>query len=305
MKPATPKFAKLVGRGGAVLAIALFSLFLGPGPAGASDPPKPRRIASLNVCTDQLLLILGLRRRLVSVTFLAADPSSSAMPEAARGLPLNRGRAEEILPLKPDLVLAGATAATPTVQLLTRLGHRVVVVPLATTLGDIPRNIKTVARAAGEDARGQKLIARFQAELNRIAAELALTPEDPRPSAMLFGPSGVTSGAHSLAGAIITAAGFTNGMTALGIKGVGRVPLETVLAFRPRLLILSDLKVDSPSLAGNLLAHPALERSFAGRTMIRINHHVWACGTPLVLDAIHRLARIRVQLVGEEEANRP
>jgi iron complex transport system substrate-binding protein len=294
-------------RGGAALAAALLTLSLAAGPNGAraGDVPKPRRIASLNVCTDQLLLILGLRKRLVSVTFLAADPSSSAMPEAARGLHLNRGRAEEILTLKPDLVLAGDTAATPTVQLLRRLGHRVVVVSLATTLGDIPRNLKIVARATGEDARGQRLIAGFRDELRRIGAEFPAARENPPPSAMLFGPSGVTSGAHSLAGAIITAAGFTNGMSALGLKGVGRIPLETVLAFRPRLLILSSLKVDNPSLAGNLLAHPALGRGFAGRTMIRINHHVWACGTPLVLDAIRRLARVRARLASEGKAVRP
>jgi iron complex transport system substrate-binding protein len=311
MKPAMRKGPSVNRRGWAVLATALLTLSLAAGPtlaggrAGAGDASKPRRIASLNVCTDQLLLILGMRKRLVSVTFLAADPSSSAMPEAARGLNLNRGRAEEILPLRPDLVLAGATAATPTVQLLRRLGHRVVVVPLATTLGDIPRNIETVARAVGEGARGKKLIARFNKELKRITAALPAVRENPPPSAMLFGPSGVTSGADSLAGAIITAAGFNNGMTALGLKGVGRVPLETVLAFRPRLLILSSLKVSNPSLAGNLLAHPALGRSFASRAMIRINHHVWACGTPLVLDAIRRLALIRARLVGERRARRP
>ncbi len=132
MKRVPGKIRGLGRRGATVLAAILLSLSITHGPAGAGDPPKPRRIASLNVCTDQLLLILGLRRRLVSVTFLAADPSSSAMPGAVRGLNLNRGRAEEILTLRPDLVLAGATAATPTVQLLRRLGHRVVVVPLAT-----------------------------------------------------------------------------------------------------------------------------------------------------------------------------
>ena len=225
MKPATRKDRGMSRRVGAVLAATLLSLSLAVGPAGAGDPPKPRRIASLNVCTDQLLLILGMRRRLVSVTFLAVDPSSSAMPEAARGLPLNRGRAEEILPLRPDLVLAGSTAATPTVQLLRRLGHRVVVVPLATKLDDIPHNIETVARAVGEGARGQRLIAGFWKELKRITAETFPARKSPPPSAMLFGPNGVTSGADSLAGAIITAAGLTNGMAALGLKGVGRVPL--------------------------------------------------------------------------------
>ncbi|MCZ6609490.1 MAG: ABC transporter substrate-binding protein [Alphaproteobacteria bacterium] len=305
MKPVPGKTRGLGRRGATVLAGILLSLSLAHGPAGAGDPPKPRRIASLNVCTDQLLLLLGLRARLVSVTFLAADPSSSAMPEAVRGLNLNRGRAEEILPLRPDLVLAGSTAATPTVQLLRRLGHRVVVVPLATKLDDIPRNIETVARATGEEARGRKLIAEFRNELKRITAGHAAARKGPKPSAMLFGPNGVTSGAHSLAGAVIRAAGFTNSMAALGLAGVGRVPLETVLASRPRLLILSSLKRAHPSLASGLLAHPALGRVFAGRAVIRIHHHVWACGTPLVLGAIRRLALVRARLARQGRAIRP
>lgn len=293
---------RMIRSSAAVLAAALLLLPFVAGPAGAGGPPEPRRIASLNVCTDQLLLILGLRPRLVSVTFLAADPSSSAMPEAARGLHFNHGRAEEILPLKPDLVLAGATAATPTVQLLRRLGHRVVVVPLATTLGDIPRNMEIVARAAGVEARARKLIARFLLDLERARAEAPERFEHPPPVAMLFGPNGVTSGADSLAGAIIAAAGFTNGTTALGMKGVGRVPLEKVLEVRPQLLILSSLKVGNPSLAGGLLDHPALKRDLTNRSIIRIHHHVWACGTPLVLGAIRRLSAIRARLDREKGA---
>lgn len=302
MNAAMCDLRRMTGRGAAVLFAALLALTVAAHPAGAAGPPKARRIASLNVCTDQLLLILGLRRRLVSVTFLAADPSSSAMPDSARGLRLNHGRAEEILPLKPDLVLAGATAATPTVQLLQRLGQRVVVVPLATELSDIPRNIRTVAHAAGEDARGAKLVARFRRGLDRILAEAPAQGNSPPPVAMLLGPDGVTSGAHSLAGAVLSAAGFTNAMTALGLKGVGRVSLERVLDVRPQLLILSSLKVDGPSLAEAFLAHPALRHGFAGRTVIAIRHRVWACGTPLVLGAIHRLAAVRARMARKSGA---
>jgi iron complex transport system substrate-binding protein len=293
---------RAVRQGWRALAMALAVLALAS-PAPAEGAPKPRRIASLNVCTDQLVLMLGARERLVSVTFLAADPSSSALAEEARGLRLNRGRAEEILPLAPDLVLAGDTAATPTVALLTRLKRRVVVVPLALTLADIPRNIETLAGAIGEEAKGRRMIARFREALARLIRD-ASPPPGPKPVALLVGPNGVTSGEDSLTGAIIAAAGFANGAAGLGLSGVGRLPLERVIGANPDLLILSSLKVEHPSLAGGFIRHPALERAFAGRRKIRIHHHVWACGTPLVLGAIERLIEARASLRGARRAGR-
>jgi iron complex transport system substrate-binding protein len=281
-----------VRRGALAAALALAAL---PGSALADGPAPPRRIASLNVCTDQLALLLGARDRLVTVTFLATDPSSSAMADQARGLRLNRGRAEEVVPLAPDLVLAGDTAATPTVQMLRRLGFRVVVVPLARSLGDIPRNIAALARAIGEEDRGRAMTARFHEELKRITrAHPAAAAR--RPIALLLGPNGVTSGRDSLAGAIIEAAGFANGADGFGVVGVGRIPLERVVAARPDVLILSSLKVSHPSLASGFIDHPALTRASAAATRIRIHHHVWACGTPLVLGAVERLGKLRADL---------
>ena len=288
--------------GAAVLAAAALLHFgMVVGPANAA-PPKPQRIVSLNVCTDQLLLMLRVRSRIASLTFLAADPSASAMATAARGLPTNRGRAEEVLALSPDLVLAGSTAATLTVQLLRRLGRRVVVVPLANTLGDIPSNIRAVAKAIGEEGRGERLVARFRSDLNNITIR---TGAKPRPRVILLGPGGVSSGAGTLAGAVMEAAGWANVGKGLGLTGVGRIPLETALASRSRLLILSSLTDEHPSLAAGFLTHPALSQAFKGHKVIRIRHHLWACGTPHVLVAIRRLARMRDRLTAREGRVKP
>ncbi len=291
--------ARNVGVGAAAV---LILLGLAAHPVNAASTPAPRRIVSLNVCTDQLLLMLGVRSRIASLTFLAADPSASAMATAAQGLPTNRGRAEEVLALDPDLILAGSTAATPTVQLLRRLGRRVVVVPLAHTLAHIPLNIRAVARAIGEDARGERLVARFQSDLTRITNRAR---GEPRPRVILLGPGGVSSGAGTLAGAVMEAAGWANAANGLGLIGVGRIPLETALGSRARLVILSSLTQEHPSLAAAFLNHPALIRAFKGQSVIRIRHHLWACGTPHVLTAIRRLARMRERLTARHRVTAP
>ena len=97
MDQPTKRQSKLLGAAAMHVAVALMVLgvaALKTAPKAQASPLKPKRIVSLNLCTDQLLLTLGLRSRIVSLTFLAADPSASAMAEAARGIATNRGRAE-------------------------------------------------------------------------------------------------------------------------------------------------------------------------------------------------------------------
>ena len=89
-------------------------------PAGSApnsgEETKPRRIVSLDLCTDQLAGGAGgpqaHRRRDPS----AADPAVSAIPEKARGMPITHGGAEDVLRYDPDLVLAGPFGVSATVR---------------------------------------------------------------------------------------------------------------------------------------------------------------------------------------------
>ncbi|MGE5360084.1 MAG: hypothetical protein ACM3NQ_13785, partial [Bacteroidales bacterium] len=104
-------------------------LAAGPGAHGVRAEMPPRRIVSLTVCTDQLLLDLVDRDRIAALTYLAVDPTVSMRVEDARGLKGVHWFAEEVLALQPDLVIAQEYSATGAVDMLRRLGFRVVLVP--------------------------------------------------------------------------------------------------------------------------------------------------------------------------------
>ena len=89
-----------------------------------SFPAHAQRVASLNLCTDQYLLALA-PERAVGVTFLALDPSLSALSDAAAAIPPLRADAEAVLATRPDLVLAGPWGARATLAALERRGVRV------------------------------------------------------------------------------------------------------------------------------------------------------------------------------------
>ena len=130
---------------------------------------------------------------IAAVSYLAIDPTLSLKVEEARGLKGVRGLAEEVLQLNPDLVIAQEYSATATVNLLRRLGYRVVLVPLATDFESMRQGIRIIAQAVGEETRGEELIDAFD---KRLAAARPIGPE--RPTAGAYQVNSLASGPGSL-----------------------------------------------------------------------------------------------------------
>ena len=159
----------------------------------AAAEAQPQRIVSLNLCIDQLLIDLVPRERIAGVSYLAADKTLSAFPEKFAGLPLLKGTAEETLSLKPDLVLAGAYTTGATVDLLRRLGVKVVIIPIAGDFDGMRESIQQIAAAVGESAQGEAMIADFN---DRLSAARSTVPS--RPTALAYQVSSLVSGPYSL-----------------------------------------------------------------------------------------------------------
>ncbi len=255
--------------------------------SGAYASEAPQRIVSMNVCTDQLVMLLADRDRIASVSYLATDPSVSSMVREAAGLPQNHGLAEEIFLLDPDLVIAGTFTTRPTVALLQRLGHRVLDVPPASSVEDIIANIRLIAGAIGADERGEALIAEFEAGL----AALGGGPGDGMP-AVAYWSNGFTSGGGTLAADIMTRAGLTNLAAERGLTGTAQMPLEALVSSDPQLLVLGP-RYRGNALAHQILDHPALQAWADSRHVVTIEDAAWVCGTPLVLKAVARLVAAR------------
>nr|WP_235829747.1 ABC transporter substrate-binding protein [Frigidibacter oleivorans] len=255
----------------------------------AETPPVPARVVSMNLCTDQLALLLAAPGQLVSVSHLAADPRASALAGAAAALPANRGLAEQIFLMRPDLVLAGSFSNPATVDLLRRLGVRVESFAPETGMEDIRAAIARMGALLGRQAEAAAMLARFDADLARLAAGAPAR----RPRAALYDANGWTSGDASLAGQILRLAGFDNVAEAAGLHRGGTLPLERLVMADPD-LVVSAARRPAASRAEEVLDHPALAALAPGR-------HVttgadWVCGTPFVLRAAADLAARRPAL---------
>ncbi|QTL03655.1 ABC transporter substrate-binding protein [Aquabacter sp. L1I39] len=248
-------------------------------------PPKPARIASLNLCGDELLLRLADRDRIASVTFLAGEPGSSNVAALAQGVPTNRGLAEEIVPLEPDLVITGAFTTRATSDLLRRLGVPVLELPMPTTLDEAYEQIRQVAERIGEPERGAAMISRMRTEIAALPARSGRAR-----TAIVLRPNGFTAGKASLADDLMVRAGLDNLATRLPADKFGQLPLEEVVVAHPDVLVVDTDPAAPPSLAESLLDHPAL-RGFSqeGRTVV-LPARLWACAGPELAEAAARLS---------------
>ncbi|MBB2201546.1 ABC transporter substrate-binding protein [Gluconacetobacter tumulisoli] len=246
------------------------------------------RIVSLNLCTDEMLLLLVPPQDIAGVTPLAADCSNSVMCDAARRIPVIRQTAEAVIAARPDLVLGGVYTAATAILAARETGLPVMQLSPAERLDDIPRQIREIARAVGVPERGDELAAAFTRRLD--ALRRMASPTDP--VAAIYGANGFVTGKGSLSDDVLTHAGLRNFTTVAGVGGAHFLPIETLVARPPDLLVVDRSGVGR-SLAQSMLDHPALRDAFPGAHQVTIPTRLWLCGLPQTLDALDRLVRAR------------
>ena len=275
---------------------ALLLVLQGANPPSVTASGKPARVVSINLCTDQLLLQLVDRDRIASVTYLGTDYAISYYANRAIGIQKNHGLAEEILPLKPDLILAGSFTSRPTTSLLKKLGYQVAEFEMADGFETVRQNLKRAGEVLAEENKAARLITAFDKALSRFS------PPGHLISAIILQPSAAAAGKVSLLDDILRTAGLTRVSPGHGIMGIGSLTLDQIIAAQPE-LIISDVEPRWPSLGHLAMRHPAYhairdkQGRFPGRVLLPTN--LWNCGGPQVTKAVSILAGARATVLDQ------
>jgi len=270
------------------VAIAIAIAIAGAAPtragAGAATANPPSRVVSMNVCTDQLAMMIAAPGQLKSVSFIGAEEQTSVMAEQARAYPLNHGLAEEIFLLQPDLILAGSYTTRSTVLLLRKLGFRVEEFKQDASFADVRDNILRMGDLLGRRGRAIELVSLLERRLAGIEA----VPVSAHTVAV-FSPNSYTAGKGTLADAVIEAAGLSNIAAERGLWGPARLPLELLIDAAPDMLIAGGDRYGGTALAQAIFRHPAF-RALASRTrMVSLPGPYWVCGGPFTAEAVRLL----------------
>ena len=231
-------------------------------------------VASLNLCTDEYLLLLARPQEIASVSFLSQDPQESPLWRRARGHHSNRGSLEDVIGRKPHIVLTMGGGGRATSLIAQRLGIRAVDLRPVGKIDDVAFNFRATAVALGDLGRATPWLRR----LDRLRETMPPRAAD----AIWLGGGGQTIGVPSVGADWLRLAGLKQ----RPLSG-DRVSLETLLVRPPKVLVQSRYRSGQMSRGIEWLNHPIVRKANSKR--LQADGRAWTCMGPLVIPEIERL----------------
>jgi iron complex transport system substrate-binding protein len=250
----------------------------------------PSRIVSINLCADELLLRVADPVQIVAVTSFPRSPEAEKILGRNSDIRTIRGRAEEVLSLKPDLVLVGPFTQRETVSMIKQAGIFVFSVGVPRNFEEIYQNITALARAVGRENEGRAIIAKMKTELASLGGGVGRDTDSGK-RALFFQSEGISPGKNTFEHAIFSAAGLVDLGERMGIEEYGRVSLETLVREKPDMLVLMSDQKNQPSVRGEILNHPAIREAIPGVETVVLPSCLLNCGSPSSIEAVKILKK--------------
>lgn len=202
-----------------------------------SHESPPRRIVSLNLAADEVLLALVSPDRIAALTYLADDPRYSNVTQEAKSVgPRVTANAEQVIGLDPDLIVVGHHTSESVRGLLRETGARLVELRSFESLDAIEWNILTIGRAVAEARRARVMVAELETRLTELGERRPL----PRPRALYYAPGGFTAGADTVTHDVLVRLGAENLGATAGIEGFRKLSAELIVTLNPEVVFLGD-----------------------------------------------------------------
>ncbi|MDZ3831654.1 MAG: ABC transporter substrate-binding protein [Sphingopyxis sp.] len=246
-------------------------------------------VVSIDYCADQMAIGLLPRRDIRAISFEANSDVSFSAPRA-KGIARLRPTLEEIIALRPAVVIRSYGGDTKLAGQLEKLGIRVVQLGYAVTLTDVRTEMLRVGHELDADPRARALLAHFDAELQSVPTRSSA----PRPRALYVTPGDVTTGPGSLVASVIETAGFVPYRQR---PGWGTLPLEDMARRPPDLMFRAFF--DSSRYQQDRWTssrHPVVARVASKAMEVEVPGAWLACGNWLSGHAVARLAAARKQM---------
>ena len=266
------------------MAVASFAML---GLLTAAQAASLPRIASMNVCTDQLLLTLADPEQILGLSRYSRDRWQSWAADDASRYQILSGGAEDILVLRPDIVVASLFDKRSTRELLKEQGLHLAEFAVPRNLDEVKAQIRRMGDITGHPDRALAEITRLDAAMARARQVVA----DKHYSVLPLSRRGWVSGSDSLVSSLLTETGLYNAAGDLGIAWGGYASLEAIVSLKPDFILVSQAGDVAEDDGRAFLLHPALQRFYPPSKRIVIPETLTVCGGVMLADALDVLVK--------------
>lgn len=250
----------------AIVMLSVLTLIASTLGAFAQDKPAydTSRVVAIGGSVTEIVYLLGEQDKLI------ARDSTSLFPEQALALPdvgyMRALSPEGVLSVNPSLILMLEGSGPPeALEVLEKASVPVVIVPEGFDREGILAKIEVVGKALGAEVRATELAAQVEADTlaaERVTADIA---DRARVIFVLSMQGGriLASGTGTAADGVMAMAGAENAVT--GYAGYKQLTDEAVIEAAPDFVLAMDRGGNHATAADELLAHPAIAATPAGR----------------------------------------
>ncbi|WP_442893384.1 ABC transporter substrate-binding protein [Bradyrhizobium sp.] len=255
-------------------------------PAGATvSAANLPRLVSMNVCTDQLVLKLADPEQILGLSKFSRDGWQGPAATDISRYPLLSGGAEDVLLIRPDIVVASAFDKRATRELLKANGLRLAELAVPRTLDEARQQIREAGDIIGHPDRARQEIARLDAALARARAAVA----ERHFRVLPLSRRGWVAGSDSFVGSLLGETGLRSAAGDLGFAFGGFASLEAIVNLRPDFIVVAQAGDFARDDGQAFLLHPALEHFYPREKRIVIPERMTECGGVMLADALDAL----------------
>ena len=228
-------------------------------------PSKPKKILTFAMYTDQIVLGLVTSDHLVGINTLLDDPVLSNIIPIAKKITKKIGNpsAEEVLSMKPDLVIVSDWTQAEKIQSMRDLGLKVVSVKSPETIQDAKDAVSQVAAAIGEPEKGRQLIGMMDKKLAEIREKTSKIRPEQQKNIVLLSLMTAYGGAGCAYDDACREANVINGIAAAGLKTGQQLTKEMLIKINPDIMLMpvytGQGSYDTQAFIDSYLKDPSLQ----------------------------------------------
>jgi iron complex transport system substrate-binding protein len=260
-------------------------------------PRKPERIISLTPSNDEILCALVDEQRIAGLSKFSQDAATSYISDAARRINVFVDRnAEQVVSLRPDLVLAARYTKVDLKGLLAETRTPFVITTDFRNFADIEANVRLIGQAVGEEGRADAVIGEMRRKL--ASARLRLRPESAGLRTLYLASGNFSAGAGTSIHEILISAGLKNAAAEAGINGHVKIAPEQITQVDPEVILIPSgyeryrgfrrlLENDAQLSAVKAIKEKRIAEVPA-RSLLTVSHHV-ADAVETLIEAVNQM----------------